>query len=151
MPETQQKWAFRVGDGASTEVFVQLEGMRECPDFTPFNRTLRDATTIADAQTSNTKKKKFNRQMEGPELSIKLDYLPGSTATGQARLTAMEGDDDGVNCQLEIQGDEQTITWEFNALVHNRTIMPAAAGDSEAVESVQYSLVINSDVNETVV
>ena len=146
MSETQQAWSFRISNQGE---FVQLEGMRECPDFVPHNRTLRNATTIKDAQAGSTVKKKFNRQKEGAELSIKLDYLPGELT--QEILTAAEGNNAGVDVQMEIVGELNIVTFEFNVLVQSRTIMLAAAGDTEAVDSVQYSLVVNSDVNENAV
>lgn len=50
---TQQQWLFEVETGVG--VFTHLEKLMEFPEFTPNNRTLRDATYIDIAQASETK------------------------------------------------------------------------------------------------
>lgn len=144
---TQQQWSLRVGDGQDPEVFEQLGGMYELPEFMPKNLSTRDATTVDIANNSTTKKYRFNRQVDGQELTVVCDYEPGSTT--QDRLAAQEGNDNGVNIQIEYRGTQRTQTWEFNALVQSSSMNFASSNDAEAVDQVSYSLRINSDVQLT--
>ena len=148
MSVTQQQWAFKVGDGGGPEVFTQIEGMREAPEFIPFQRTIRDITTIDVAASSTTKKFGFNRQMEGQEFSITLMYMPGSTV--QDRLFDNEGVDAGVNVQFVYSGTTETLTWEFNVLVMSRSMSFASSTDSEAEDTVTLTLKVNSTPTETI-
>lgn len=145
---TQQQWAFKIGDGAGTEVFTQIEGMSEPPELSVFNRSIREATTIDHAASSTHKKYKFNRQLDGQEFSISLEYRPGDTV--QDLLYAAEGNDAGVNVQFVYSGAADTETYEFNVLVINRSLGFASATDSEAVDMVTVNLKINSTPTLTV-
>lgn len=116
---TQQQWAFKIGDGGGPEVFTQVEGMYEPPEMTIFNRTIRDATTIDHAAAGTHKKYKFNRQLDGQEFSVSLEYRPGDTV--QDLIYAAEGNDAGVNVQFVYSGAADTETYEFNVLVINRS------------------------------
>lgn len=152
MAETQQSWAFKVGDGADPEVFTQLEGMYSLPDFIPNNVTTRDGTTIDIASSSTTKKRKFNRMKEGAELSITVDLDPAATA--QAILLGLEGDDDGCNVEVEyVSGAETPVThtWTFNVIVGAITYQFADSNDENAVDQVTFPLMINSTPAKVVV
>lgn len=146
---SQQQWAFRIGDGAGSEVFTQLEGMYECPEWMPQNQvSKRDNTTIDYAASNTTKRKAFNRMSEGQSFSVSVEADP--TATAQARLISQAFNDAGVNIQIEFDLDSQTRTYEANALV-DYTIKGAEANDENAVDMLTFNFEINSDVTETVV
>ncbi len=141
---TQQGWILRVGDGAATEVFTAIGGLYEVPEFTPFQRTLRDATDIAHASTSNMQKKEFNQQMEGAELPISFDR--DTTDVAQNRLQDQEGDNTGVRIQYEWTDGTVTETWTMTVLASDWTYDSSASNDPSAKDRINLKLTVHDTV-----
>lgn len=138
---TQQQWAFQI---AVAGVYSDLEGQYELADFSPRNRTIRDATTIDHARDSGTKKYEFNRMVDGQDFSVSADFLPGQIA--QDALVAAAGDNAGVDVRITLIGTARTYTYDFNALVVKVTHAFAGSGDTEGKEKVTFDFKVNSDV-----
>ena len=142
---TQTGFFFRVGDGASPEVFTQLPGMLESPEFPGDQRTTRPARNVGDS--GNTITHKFNQLREGAEFDVPCEHLPGDTV--QSILTAAKGQNAGVNMEAGIVGATNTVTYAFTVLVTGNPIQPGNPNDAESVDMITFNLKINSDVTET--
>ena len=141
---TQQGCDFQVGDGADPEIFSTLADLYEIPEIKFKPKTLRDATDVIHAKTSDMKKYEFSKQMDGEEITISCGYIPSDTA--QSRLIAQEGENGGVNMQFSWTDGASTQTRSFKVLVVNTSIVPSASNDSDAKDMINFTLKIHDVV-----
>lgn len=146
---TQQGWAFRVGDGGAPVDFAQINGLFEMPDMSFVQRTIRDDTDIAHAQTSDMKKYVFNKQVDGQEFTLAFDNLANDPA--QIRLKAAVGLDAGVRVQYEWTDGVNLHTWEFTVLVFGETQNSSASNDDSAKDMLSYTLKMHDQMPTAVV
>lgn len=138
MADFKGGFTFKIGDGAGSEVFTALEGMRGAPQIGKTN-PLIDTTDF-----DSTGREYIAGLADGSELTIdcKKDLAAG---TQQSVLVGHVNAGTNVNCQATWTDGSDSTTFDFAVTALGYTNQPSY----EDVNMISFTLKISGDITES--